>query len=178
MRKNLKVININNKYFLRYKNKAFRCQIGSGGLEKAAKKKEGDKKTPIGKWYLRKIFYRSDRVLRPKFKKNNSLKISKITKNCGWCDDINSNNYNRYIKTDVCRSLGVNFEKLWRKDEAYDIIIVISYNVKPTIKNKGSAIFIHCSFSDNRNTAGCVALKKKHLIFLINYLHYNMQIKI
>ena len=43
----------------------------------------------------------------------------------------------------------------------YDLLIVLSHNVRPTIKNKGSAIFIHCSFSDNRNTAGCIALQKK-----------------
>ena len=66
-----------------------------------------------------------------------------ISQNCGWCDDVKSNNYNKYINTDNFRLLNVNHEKLWREDEAYDIIIVISHNVKPVIKNKGSAIFIH-----------------------------------
>ena len=80
-----------------------------------------------------------------------------------WCDDIASHHYNKYIKVNDFRSLNLNYEKLWREDDAYDILIVLSHNVRPTIKNKGSAIFIHCSFSDNRNTAGCIALQKKKI---------------
>ena len=68
-------------------------------------------------------------------------------------------------------SKNVSFERLWRDDEAYDLIIETSYNTKPIIKGKGSAIFIHCSFSDLRNTAGCIALNKKDLFFLIKKLH-------
>ena len=178
MHKNWLVINFNKKHFLKVGNKVFRCQIGEGGLEKASKKIEGDKTTPIGKWYLKTIYYRSDKMLRPKFKKKNIFKINKITKNSGWCDDIRSNYYNKYIKINNFQSSNLNYEKLWREDEAYDIIIVTSHNTKPTIKNKGSAIFIHCSFSDNRNTAGCIALGKKNLVFLLKKLEYNSCIKI
>ena len=67
---------------------------------------------------------------------------------------------------------------MWREDDAYDIIIVISHNIKPIIKNKGSAIFIHCSFLNKRNTAGCIALDKKDLIFLLNNLRHTTYIKI
>ena len=76
----------------------FQCQIGEKGIEKDVKKAEGDKKTPIGKWYLKTIYYRSDKVFRPKLKTKDDLKINKITKNCGWCDDIRSSKYNKYIK--------------------------------------------------------------------------------
>ena len=69
--------------------------------------------------------------------------------------------YNKHININNLQSLKIKHEKLWREDNAYDIIIVISHNDKPTIKNKGSAIFIHCSFSDNRKTAGCIALKRR-----------------
>ena len=172
------VIKVNKKYFLRVGNKVFQCQIGQEGLEKAEKKIEGDKKTPIGEWYLKTVFYRSDKILRPKFKKKNILKIKKITKNCIWCDDIQSNYYNKYLKVSNFQSLDINYEKLWREDDAYDILIVISHNVKPIIKNKGSAIFIHCSFSDKRKTAGCITLKKKDLVFLLKNLKYQTYIKI
>ena len=118
------------------------------------------------------------KLLRPKLKKKNVLKINKITKNCGWCDDIRSNKYNKYIKINDFQSFDINYEKLWREDEAYDIIIVISHNVKPTIKNKGSAIFIHCSFSDNRKTSGCIALNKKDLVFLLKIFNHKTYIKI
>ena len=178
MHKNWLVINLNKNYFLKVGNKAFRCQIGTGGLKNAAKKVEDDKTTPIGKWYLESLYYRSDRVLRPKFKKKNVLKINRVTKNCGWCDDIKSQYYNKYININNFPSLEINYEKLWREDNAYDIIIAISHNTKPVIKNKGSAIFIHCSFEDIRPTNGCIALKKRDLINLIENLRDNVFIEI
>ena len=58
MKKKWLVININNKFFLKVGNKIFSCQIGERGVEKAAKKTEGDKKTPVGNWYLKTIYYR------------------------------------------------------------------------------------------------------------------------
>ena len=167
MCKNWLVINLNRNYFLKVGNKVFRCQVGSLGVKNAAKKIEGDKTTPLGKWYLETLYYRPDRVLRPKLKKKNVLKINQITKYCGWCNDIKSHYYNKHIKINNFRSLNTNYESLWREDNVYDIIIEISHNIKPTIKNKGSAIFIHCSFEDFRTTAGCVALNKRDLVFLI-----------
>ena len=178
MQKNWLVINLNKNYFLKVGNKVFRCQVGSLGLKNAAKKIEGDKTTPIGKWYLKSIYYRSDRILRPKLKKKNILKINRITKYCGWCDDIRSHYYNKYITINNSRSSNINYESLWRQDNAYDLIIETSHNTKPIIKNKGSAIFIHCSFEDFRSTAGCVALKKRDLMFLIKNLSSKAYIQI
>ena len=178
MHTNWLFININKKKFLKVGNKTFQCQIGKGGFENAVKKRESDKTTPIGKWYLETLYYRPDRILRPKFKKKNILKINRITKHCGWCDDIRSLYYNKHLNIDNYPSLKITYERLWREDNAYDIIIVISHNTKPVIKNKGSAIFIHCSFKDIRPTAGCIALKKRDLINLIKNLKYNACIEI
>ena len=61
-------------------------------------------------------------------------------------------------------------EKLYRDDDVYDIILELSYNQSPTIRNKGSAIFIHCSFNDLRNTNGCIALKKKDFLILLKLI--------
>jgi L,D-peptidoglycan transpeptidase YkuD (ErfK/YbiS/YcfS/YnhG family) len=178
MHKNWLIINLNKNYFLKVGNKAFRCQIGTGGFENVTKKVEGDKTTPIGKWYLQRLYYRPDRVVRPKFKKKNILQINRITRHSGWCDDIRSLYYNKHLNINNYSSLKINYERLWREDNAYDIIIVISHNTKPTIKNKGSAIFIHCSFEDLRPTSGCIALKKEDLIFLIKNIRDKVYIKI
>jgi len=172
------IINLNKKYFLKAGNKVFRCQIGARGFENVVKKVEGDKKTPIGKWRLVNLYYRPDRLSRPKSKKKNTLKIQRITKYCGWCDDIRSNYYNKYLCINKLPSPKIGFEKLWREDNAYDIVIQISHNTNPTIKNKGSAIFIHCSFEDFRSTAGCIALKKRDLIFLIKNIKSDVYIRI
>ena len=56
--------------------------------------KEGDKKTPRGVFKLGDLYYRKD-----KFSKlNTKLNSIPIKKNMGWCDDINSKNYNKLIK--------------------------------------------------------------------------------
>ena len=178
MQKNWLVIRLGKEYFLKVGNKVFRCQIGLCGLQKTIKKIEGDKTTPIGKWYFKSIYYRSDRVLRPKLKKKNILKLKRITKRCGWCDDIRSHYYNKYITIDNFRSVNINYERLWRLDNVYDVVIETSYNTKPIVKNKGSAIFIHCSFENFRKTAGCVALKKRDLMFLIKNLNSEAYIQI
>ena len=164
--------------FLIVGKKFFNCQLGGKGVISSSKKVEGDKATPIGKFKLNSIYFRKDKVLRSYFKKNNFLKIYQITKNCGWCDDINSSKYNKYVNIKDYLFKNINHENLWREDNAYDIIIVISYNIKPTIKNKGSAIFIHCSFNDYRNTSGCIAVKKTDLIYIIKKLKDNTYLEI
>ena len=160
MGKNWIVTKVNQNYLLRVGFKKFKCQIGSGGLKIHTKKREGDKATPIGKWKLKSIYYRSDNTFKPIIR-TKTFKINKF---------INIKNLN---------SKNINYEKLWREDQAYDVVIETSYNSRPIIKGKGSAIFVHCSFSDFRKTAGCIALKKKDLSILIKNLSKktNLEIK-
>ena len=111
----------------------FKCSIGKEGLK--LKKTEGDNSTPLGVFKIGKVYYRSDRVKKP----DTILKTKKITKNMGWCDDPYNKNYNKEI---ILKKKNRG-EKLFRKDNAYDILIVIEYNTKKIRKFKGSAIFIH-----------------------------------
>jgi L,D-peptidoglycan transpeptidase YkuD (ErfK/YbiS/YcfS/YnhG family) len=50
--------------------------------------------------------------------------------------------------------------------------------MKPVIKNKGSAIFIHVSRKNYKSTAGCVALKKVDLIKLTKEIKKNTKVLI
>ena len=104
-------------------------------MEYRLKKKEGDEQTPGGDFKFKYILYRKDRIL------NLITKLKKIIikKNMGWCDDPKSKYYNQLIKFPFKHSA----EKLWLKENSYDIILVIDYNLKPIIKSKGSAIFLH-----------------------------------
>ena len=148
-----------NKYgLLKYKNLKFRCALGKAGIGK--KKKEGDCVTPKGKYKIIKVFYRADRIKRIK----SNFRLYKIKKNMGWCDDPLSKNYNKLIK--LPSKFG--HEKLYRKDKLYDLILVLNYNLKPILKNKGSAIFIHITNKNYKETKGCVGLKKRDLIFILN----------
>jgi len=92
----------------------------------------------------------------------------------GWCDDPKSNFYNQQIK--LPSKFG--HEKLYRNDRIYDLLVVVNYNTKPIIKNKGSAIFLHIAKKNYEKTKGCVALKKKHLIQLLAVIRKNTIIKI
>jgi L,D-peptidoglycan transpeptidase YkuD (ErfK/YbiS/YcfS/YnhG family) len=154
--------------YLKYKNLKFRCLLGKGGVKK--KKIEGDNITPKGIFKITKVYYRADRIKKLK----TSVKIIKIRKNIGWCDDSKSKHYNKQIK------LPSNYthEKLYRNDNLYDLIAVLNYNSNPVKKNKGSAIFIHIARSFYKKTKGCIALKKKNLIQLISQIKKNTKIKI
>ena len=160
-------ININNKYLLinYYKVK---CAIGKRGIGK--KLKEGDKITPKGRYKVKYILYRKDRISQL------SSKISAyiIKKNMGWCDDPRSKDYNKLIRYPFKYSA----EKLYRKDNIYDIILVLNYNLNPTIKNKGSAIFIHVARRDYRFTRGCIAVSKKDLKRIVKQIDKKTIIKI
>ena len=57
----------------------------------------------------------------------------------GWCNDPKSKNYNQLIRL----PFNYTYEKLFRKENTYDLILVLNFNMNPVIKNKGSAIFIH-----------------------------------
>ena len=157
-----------NKKYLTYNNYKVKCSIGKRGI--GYKKKEGDLITPKGKFKIKFILYRKDRV------KNIQTKIRKIVirKNIGWCDDSNSKDYNKIIKLPTTYS----FERPYKKENIYNIILVLDYNMRPVIKNKGSAIFIHVAKKNYKKTAGCIALKKNHLLKIIEELKNNTKVKI
>ena len=162
------MIIINKSGYLKYKNLKFRCSLGKAGI--GIKKKEGDNLTPKGKFKLIQVFYRADRIKKIK----TDLPKKTIARNMGWCDDSRSNNYNRLIKL----PFNFSYEKLYRKDNIYDLVVLISYNTKPIIRNKGSAIFIHISRRNFSPTKGCIALKKDNLLQLLSKVKKNTKIKI
>ena len=154
--------------YLKYKELKFRCALGKAGIKK--KTIEGDNITPKGIFKIVKIYYRPDKIKKIK----TSIKKIKIRKNMGWCDDPNSRFYNKLINLPTKYS----HEKLYRNDNLYDLIVVLSYNTNPIIKNKGSAIFLHIAKNSYRKTKGCIALKKNHLIKIISKIKKNTKIKI
>ena len=145
----------------------FRCSIGKNKLKK--NKSEGDKSTPIGKFKLKYLYYRKDRI------KEITTKIKKkiIKKNLGWCNDIKSTEYNKPIIINK----RINHEKMYRYDEKYNLVIVLDHNMKNPIPGKGSAIFIHIT-NNYSPTAGCIALSRKDLVILLKVISNNTYIVI
>ena len=159
---------LKNKHTLQIDDFNFKCCIGKNGVTK--RKNEGDYKTPKGTFTIEKLFFRKDRIKKPK----TLLKVMKIKQNMGWCDDIRfPDKYNRLIKINN----EIKHEKLKRKDHKYDLLIPINYNAKKPIVGLGSCIFIHLT-KNYKPTAGCIALKKKDFLIMLKILKRNSKIKI
>ena len=160
------LIRIKNKETLIIDSFFLKCAIGKNGIK--LEKKEGDKTTPKGVFSLKKLYYRADRVPKPVTK----IPTKIISKKMGWCDDPKSIFYNTEIKVNK----KTKHEKLFRKDNTYDYLIVTNYNDKK-IPYKGSAIFIHLT-KNYKKTAGCISLIKKDFIILLKLLDTKTKIKI
>jgi len=145
----------------------FKCVLGKNGV--TSKKKEGDLKTPKGTYSIGPLFYRKDK--NPKIE--TQLKKIPIKKNMYWCNDLKSKFYNKLVTSTKIGS----HEKMFRQDNKYDLVIVINYNTKKIIKNKGSAIFLHLT-KNYKKTEGCIAIKKNDMLVLLKVINKKTKIKI
>ncbi len=127
---------------------AIPAAIGANGLTR--RPREGDRATPAGAFGLMEVFYRSDRVRRPR----TALPVRPLRPDDGWCDEAFHRAYNRPVRLPFAASA----ENLWREDHIYDIIVVINFNVEPRRQGLGSAIFFHIAKEDFSPTLGCIAI--------------------
>jgi L,D-peptidoglycan transpeptidase YkuD (ErfK/YbiS/YcfS/YnhG family) len=135
-----------------------RCAIGRSGI--GTKLREGDGITPEGRFVLRRVVYRPDRVSPPR----TMLPLNGIAETDGWCDDPEDASYNRPV---TC-PYPARAEALWREDALYDVVAIIGFNDEPVESGKGSAIFLHVAHPDYRPTDGCVALSFCDLLEALN----------
>lgn len=135
----------------------WRCAVGRGGLSR--NKREGDGATPVGRWPLRRVLFRPDRLRIPE----TAIDTAALSKDDGWCDDPADPAYNRLVRLPFTAS----HERLWREDGIYDVIGVLGHNDDPPLANAGSAIFLHVARRNYEPTEGCVALA---LTDLLSYL--------
>ena len=139
------------------------CALGRSGL--GHRKREGDGRTPIGRWPIEAILYRLDRRFpqaRPRIPAARPLQTD-----LGWCDAVGDRNYNRLVH----HPYDASAEQLWREDNLYDIIAVLGHNRRPRVQGFGSAIFLHVARCDAlgrlQPTEGCVALRKRDLLTVL-----------
>ena len=159
---------IKNKHTLVIDEFVFKCCIGKNGS--SVKKKEGDKKTPQGTFKIENLYYRKDRIKKPK----TQLKCIQISKKMGWCNDIRfPKKYNKRVRLNH----KFNHEKLYRYDYKYNLLIPIKYNFDKPLIGRGSCIFIHLT-KDYKPTAGCIALKEKDFLIMLRIIKKNSYIKI
>ncbi|HZH28724.1 MAG TPA: L,D-transpeptidase family protein [Azospirillaceae bacterium] len=134
-----------------------RCALGRSGI--SHDKREGDGATPVGRFVLRRVLYRPDRLAPPATR----LPVAPIASDDGWCDDPADPNYNRPVK----RPYPASHEEMWREDDLYDVVVVMGHNDDPVAPGMGSAVFMHVATADYGPTAGCVALALPDLLRLL-----------
>jgi L,D-peptidoglycan transpeptidase YkuD (ErfK/YbiS/YcfS/YnhG family) len=140
--------------------------LGRTGIR--ALKREGDGATPLGRFPVRQVLYRGDRLRRPR----TMLPLRAIGGRDGWCENPADRNYNRLVMLSA-RSPA---DRLKRDDHLYDLVIVLGYNDRPRVRGRGSAIFLHLARPGYAPTAGCIALSRHDLLMLLAELRPDTQI--
>lgn len=144
------------------------CAIGRAGACDFKDKREGDGRTPRGRFQLRTVLARPDRTAIA-----TRMPFRWLMPEDGWSDDPADPAYNRPVRHPHAFSA----ERLWRDDGLYDVIVTLSHNDAPPIPGLGSAIFLHCS-NGNRPTEGCAAIERAALITLVERLEPGAWIEI
>jgi L,D-peptidoglycan transpeptidase YkuD (ErfK/YbiS/YcfS/YnhG family) len=139
---------------------SFRCALGRGGI--TADKNEGDGCTPAGRFPIRRLFYRPDRVRDLAC----ALPMQPLSPNDGWCDDPKDSAYNRL----VIRPYAASHEAMWLESAVYDLVLAIGHNDDPVVPGKGSAVFLHLAQPDYSPTDGCVAFARGDFLALLQAL--------
>jgi L,D-peptidoglycan transpeptidase YkuD (ErfK/YbiS/YcfS/YnhG family) len=139
--------------------------LGRNGVIAAAKKREGDGYTPTGVYNLGPVFGQKNLKLH--------VPYIKIVKDHKWIDDANHQKYNTLI---YGKTNAGSYENVFIPE--YNLGVVVQYNMRPVIKNKGSAIFLHIWHNPETPTAGCIAMSYKDIYWLVNNLKMEAQIVI
>ena len=136
------------------------AEIGRNGLAPLGKKREGDGRTPSGMFELKRAFGYEPNI-------ETGLEYSQVTENDFWIDDVESAQYNQWVKGPTQAN---SFERLRRDDDLYKYAIVIEYNTDSIVAGMGSAIFLHIWRGTDKPTAGCVALAEENVLKLLKWL--------
>jgi L,D-peptidoglycan transpeptidase YkuD (ErfK/YbiS/YcfS/YnhG family) len=140
---------------LRFRGRTFPCTLGRGGISGA--KREGDGCTPAGVHRITGLLYRPDRLARPAAW---ALPIGPADL---WSDDPRDPDYNLMVRAPHAFS----HERLHRPDPIYDVILLTGWNWPHAEKGRGSAIFVHVWRRPGAPTAGCVALARESLLWIV-----------
>jgi L,D-peptidoglycan transpeptidase YkuD (ErfK/YbiS/YcfS/YnhG family) len=142
--------------------------LGRTGIK--ADKREGDSGTPRGRFRPLRLWWRADRLPRPR----TLLAVRRIGPDDAWCEDPHDRHYNQPFR----RSANEPGDRLRRSDGLYDMIIEIDHNTRPRVAGRGSAVFIHVARPGFAPTAGCVALRPRDLKMLLGRMNSKTRILI
>jgi hypothetical protein len=133
----------------RFLGRSFPVALGRGGIVPPGAKREAHR--IVG------CLWRADRLAQPC---NWAVPIGPSDL---WSDDVNDADYNHLVRAPHLFSA----ERLARPDPLYDVVLTTDWNWPRAEKGRGSAIFVHSWRAPRHPTAGCVALRRDHLLWIV-----------
>jgi len=145
-------------------------KFGKNGVCSFDEMMEGGKRTPLGTYKLGISFGIHDLDI--------DYPYIRIDNDCYWVDDPNSFYYNCMVSKGKIDDFGYDYiysyitdfkssEHLSDYKVQYEYAIFIEYNIERR-KNKGSAIFLHCS--SGPYTLGCISIPKDDMKWLLFFM--------
>jgi L,D-peptidoglycan transpeptidase YkuD (ErfK/YbiS/YcfS/YnhG family) len=138
------------------------ARLGFGGL--SAHHVEGDGTTPVGAFQLGPVVY----GVAP----DPGVRFAYHRLVCGdwWDEDPASPTYNtfQHVACGTRPRFGGGSEALWTATRAYRFFLVLEYNTRPVVPDRGSGIFLHADLGHPTN--GCVSLPPARLVTLLRRL--------
>ncbi len=141
----------------RFRGRRFPVSLGQGGIVPPGVKREGDCATPEGVHRIVGCLWRADRLARP------CDWAVPIRPGDLWSDDPGDPDYNHLVRAPHAGS----HEHLRRADPMYDIVLITDWNWPDAVPGRGSAIFVHSWRRPRQPTAGCVAFRRDHLVWIV-----------
>jgi L,D-peptidoglycan transpeptidase YkuD (ErfK/YbiS/YcfS/YnhG family) len=127
--------------------------VGKNGFAPVGEKREGDRRTPTGRFTITELFG-EDAEFRPR------MPYRVVTEEDAWCEDPTSPLYNQWLHGEAAKAAT---DRLKRSDDLYRHAAVIDYNRWPVVPSAGSAIFMHKAEPGGAGTLGCVGLAAEEL---------------
>lgn len=141
--------------------------VGRNGCD--TDKREGDGKTPVGVYEIRRGFGLNTPPAV-------SIDYTQLQGGEQWVDDVASDRYNQWVTRDTAPVDWKSAEDLPSETEAYKYVAVIEYNTANIVKGAGSAIFLHCSLG--RPTSGCISVSEDAMVKIMGLIQPGTRIAI
>ncbi|EKF19111.1 L,D-transpeptidase family protein [Nitratireductor pacificus] len=148
----------------------FPCALGRSGT--VMLKREGDGATPVATLRLLYGYFRTDRL--PSGPPRSRFALTAIDARDGWCDASGDRNYNRPVRLPYPAS----HETMLRDDRLYDVCMVSDWNMRPAMRRRGSAIFLHVAKPGFPPTEGCIAVSPRDMARILPLIGRRTRIRV
>jgi L,D-peptidoglycan transpeptidase YkuD (ErfK/YbiS/YcfS/YnhG family) len=138
------------------------ARVGRNGV--SANRREGDGTTPAGTFSIGRTMYGAH--------PNPGVRFRYVRLRCGdwWVEDARSPLYNTFQRVGCGRTppFRTTTPDMYAERNAYPHLAVVEFNMRPTVRGRGSGIFLHAM--RNGPTAGCVSVRLPDLRRVLRWL--------